>query len=202
MKMMKLMVVMGALCGTASMASAASISLSLLTSQGLFMDAGLTTLVPAGAYYQVYWSADSTYGGNSILESDADLGVDGTTPASFGDYVIFTGNTDIDGGLSSPVATGALGNSAVGGSTISSGFVYMYVYEDGSPDVGDSYVRSEVYGNTWGDPGAALPPPPDAIDVAATEPAVMGSFFVTPEPGTMALFGIGILTMAARRRRK
>jgi len=189
-------------CIGASVASAYPIALSIFGQQGLF-ESDASTLLPAGAYYQVYWSADNVYGTDTtITEPDADLAAGNY--ASFGDYVLFTGTTPDDGGWSGPTtATGPL-DPNLGGPAVSSGYVYVYVYQGGTADVGDSYLRSPIYGNTWTDASQDPTPLPDNVDIAPSSGNNMGSFFVVavPEPATMALFGIGMLTVAIRRRRK
>jgi len=209
MKFTKLTTAIAGLCVVASMASAYPISLNIFATQGIWTDAALdpnTDLLPAGAYYQVYWSQDAAYGSTDVNAVDANLGANGLVPATFGDYVLFTGFTDVDGGFSGPIPTGVLDNNDVGVvNTISSGYVYAYVYQDGTPNVGDSFVKSPIFGPpnpTWGDASAALPPPPDTIDIAPSTPNILGTFFVVPEPASMALFGVGMLTMAMRRRNK
>jgi len=188
-----------ALCSSAAMAH--PISLNITGGFGLWTDTFGGNLLPAGAYYQVWWSSDQAYLAEpSVNESVATLSTGQNTS---GDYVLASGSTPNLGGWGSPQSLGQLTDANVGGSTISDGYIYMFVYQDGTPQAGDSYVRTSIYGNAWGDPTAPQPPPPDSIPASSTtEDGVFGTYFVVPEPGTLALFGIGMLTIAARRRKR
>jgi hypothetical protein len=218
MKVSKMMAAMAAMCMSATVASAYPISLDVFATEGIWLDSFGGTGLPAGSSFQLFWSADAAYGtGGTIGETDANL-TSGLT--SFGDYVIFSGTTTADpgvdgyGGWTANVPTGTITDAMVGGNTVSSGYVYGYVYYDqnssGTVNNGDYYAYSPIYGPptpVWGDAGAALPPPPDTIDFAPLQEPnvgliVDGRYVVVPEPATMALFGIGMLTVAIRRRRK
>ncbi len=195
----------GSLMASASMVMAYPISLNITSTEGLWVDSVGGTLLPAGSYYQIWWSVDAAYANGGVVD-EAMIGVTqgGTL---YGDYVLWSGTTPDEGGFAGLYPTGTLTDAMVGGNTISDGYVYGYVYETGAPSAGDAYLMTQIYGPSttgpWGNAGAALPPPPNEIDFAPSQGGVMGDSvnFVVPEPGTMALFGLGLLTIAARRRR-
>lgn len=205
MKLAKCFSLAVAISAIGGVAMAHPISLEIEAANGMFMDVGQTVLLPAGAYYQVWWSSDNAYGADASGNVDlltASQGTSGAIPSVYGDYVIWSGTTPLDGqwgGVSS--SSGTLTDAAVNNNVISSGFIYAYVYEDGTPNIGDSFIRSpNIQGNTWGDPSKAQPDPSDLISLAPDTGNVFGTYHVVPEPGSMALFGLGMLTIAVRRR--
>jgi len=218
MRASKVSAVAGLLLGACSISAMATpISINLIGGFGLWQDSFGSTPIPAGAYVQVWWSLDSSYGQSTAGEvglAEASM-VDTDFSASYGDYVIWDGNTPDDAGFLNPEQLGTFTDLDVGGNTVSSGHVYVYIYEDGTPNVGDQGIMTEIYGPNgstpgstlnWADAGANPPPDADSLPVSTSETdGVLGGsngFVVVPEPGTMALFGIGALTLAARRRRK
>jgi hypothetical protein len=167
-------------------------------------------LMPAGLYYQVYWSLDNVYAGG-------DTGVDATTAGlgagsyagTFGDWIIVSGSTTQPGGfiLSGPGGPFINGDADVGGTppNIRDGYIYVYCYDSGSPVDGSAYFRTAIYpASGLADPAAIPQPTPSGVSFGGS-PQTLGvdTFTVVPEPTTFGLFAVGMLTVvAARRRRK
>jgi len=218
MRASRVSAVAGLILGVTTMASMATpIAINLIGGFGLWQDSFASTPISAGAYVQVWWSLDSSYGQSSpgVVGIDEAGMADGDMSATYGDYVIWSGNTPDDAGFLNPEVLGTFTDADVGGQTVSSGHVYVYIYQDGTPDVGDQGVMTEIYGPNGSTPGSTLnwananaDPKPDAdplpVSTSETDGVLGGSngFVVVPEPGTMALVGVGALTIAARRRRK
>lgn len=203
MNIHKFALAMAVLLGGISIASANPIQLSVFASFGIFTDFEGGNPLPAGSSFQLIWSTDATYESSGVSAADATLS---SGQMSTGDYVIYSGTTDIPGGWAVDEITPDIPNSSVGGNSAHTGFVYGYAYFDvdsNGVDASDQYVRSPIFGNSWTDttPEDNIP---DQINFSSGAGAVTGTsgLVVTPEPGTMALFGLGMLTMAARRRRK
>jgi hypothetical protein len=204
------------LIATSTASMAYPIGLNILGGFGLWEDSFGSTLMPAGGYVQVWWSADASYGQANPGEvhlNEAGL-AQGEMSATYGDYVLWSGVTPDDGGWSGSQSLGTYTDGNVGGNTISSGHVYIYAYNSPAPTVGTMGVMTVLYGpnavgpgqKVWADMNADPPPLADDIPMSTDEfdGVLTGSngFVVVPEPGTMALLGIGMLTIAARRRRK
>lgn len=177
-----------------------------------------TTLLPAGSFVQLWWSYDAAYSQTtpgSVTPETAALQT-GNQSATHGDYVLWSGSTPDDGGWGSPQNFQLSDANIPGaGHSISEGHIYIYVYEDNSPSVGEFGIMSEIYGPNgtspvvWANqtPGGLLPPADQISPSTSPANGYFGEgnpfrFQVVPEPGTMALMGIGALTIAARRRRK
>ena len=191
---------------------------ALASFSGLWVDAAMTTLLPAGAFFQIWWAPS----GNAGMYHDGTTGpgagtIDPATAsirsgaAGGGLYVLQSGFTPIaggfGGGLSNQFDDGDVGGAGGSFAIFPGGEAWMYVYEDATPDPGDIYVRGKVItgGLNDTDPlgAAALP---QNLDASAGEPEA-GKFensphVVTPEPGTMALFALGLITVVASRRRR
>lgn len=217
MRASKLSVIAGLVLGASTVASMAyPIAINIIGGYGIWTDSFGGTLLPAGGYVQVWWSSDPSYGQASLGVVDMNEAslADGGESTTYGDYVLWSGNTPADGGWTDPQQLNPpnFTDSDVGSHSISSGHIYMYVYADATPTVGTEGVMTEIYGPNgtvpvvWGDQSAANPPAADELPASGAESdGVLGGrlgFVVVPEPGTMALVGIGALTIAARRRRK
>lgn len=223
MSFRKLSLVMAMLCGVSSVALATPIGLNMIQGFGLWTDAFGGNLLPQGSYVQVWWSVDSSYGQSTagevgLTEASLTDTAGNNYSSSYGDYVLWQGSTQIDGGWGDPTSIGTFTDLDVNGqhigpaNVVSSGHVYVYIYDTTTtPQVNDRGIMTEIYGpngdiqTVWQN---AADPQSTADSIAAstsdTDGVLGGSngFVVVPEPGTMALFGIGALTLAARRRRK
>jgi hypothetical protein len=208
--------------------SSADLSFSLNSSSGVFINPHPTVL-PADSWYQLWWSADAT---TIMSLNSGDIQVDTATftslnavdPGGSGDYLLMQGGTPGVAGFPGNTVTGQAGNSDVGGADIHSGFIYAILYYDGSPaksstdglatapTIGASALYSEIQDTSamqsYTPPGAVPPAsnPVDQIDFAGGPVIDDGSHFEVidnvPEPGTMALFALGVATIAWRRRKK
>lgn len=103
------------------------------------------------------------------------------------------------------------------------GNVYLRVFDSGTPGMGSYYVSGSLTGVgdvwsgdlTWGEGGSPVAPNDrELLDMTSSQDIVMGTGDLTgvpivpmggqvvPEPTTIALFGLGLATLAMRRRRK
>ena len=208
--------VIGAVALTCGLANA-DIGIDLKDSNNIQSTAG--TWLAAGAYVQLIWSADAVYsgfgGGGSGIDQTSASASSGTYLSQYGDYVLWAGVTPDLGGWYTAITdldgNNQYANSDVGGANINSGYVFAYVYIDGTPAQGEIFARSTMIGD--GTPSGLSDIsvlPPDELDVAPSATLVLdtgpsGGFTVQPdipEPGTLALFGLGLLTLAVRRKRR
>lgn len=193
----------GAVVAALVMAGSAHADISFNLFNTFAFQRPLGTDTPANAFYQIFWSADSSYAmtGNDLDISVSQAAVGSQIPV-FDDYVLAAGSVGEPGGFffNNPnfTKTDADVGNPVGG--ISSGYVYGFIYQDSTPDVGDFFGRSPIFGNTWADPNQNPAPAPDGVDFAPTQDIVLDTYKVVPEPGTMALLGLGALTLAASRK--
>lgn len=179
-------------------AKAHDIAFNAVATQGVFTETAAP--LPSGSLYQFWWSIDAVL----PIEIVVGMATFNTIGSAFGgDYLLDVGATPTDYGFASLTFIGQFSDSDVGGNTISDGYVFGVVYNSTPGGVGedDYYALSPIVGNSWGNAGTTPPPTPDKVDFAPSSPNTMNAQ-VVPEPGTLALFGLGILTIVARRRRR
>ena len=202
------------LAGVASLAltvvsSQANLSVAWSANHGFYLDVGDGPLLgSAGSgqatLAQLIWSPDNipdpatddaanhylSSSGNDVWLVDFTVKEGDTARSEWGDW----GLND------SPLATST---------TLSDGYIYGRIFQDGTPDVGDWYYLGPVVANENVDPNGVPPPTPQTYDMNRDSEqgygdAVMNgpySYQVVPEPGTFALFGIGALLIGLRRRK-
>lgn len=175
----------------------ASSAFDVLDSNGVFTDGTLSTPLPVGATVQVIWSADNAYapGIAGQLDSAGYL-------ANASDYILFEGSSSILGGWLGDLDGSTTYTSAnVGGNPLPSGFVYVRVFQDGTPTAGEQYADSSLVPVI----NQQTNVPPDLVDVVDIAPS-SGVFpnktiAAIPEPSVLAFCGIGSMLMAYRRRK-
>ena len=164
-------------------------------SWGIYLPGG-STLVPAGSLVQLIWSADAAYHPATAGQLDA------AGYLTSGDYILFQGYTTINGGW-----TGDLDGSTnyvssdVGGNPLPSGYVYGRVFNtsSSSPTAGTWFVQSTLV-QVLNEQTNIPPDSPDVVDMAPSSPAVMDQQVAIPEPGSLALLGVGAVALILRRR--
>jgi len=184
-----------------SITAEASISINMKKTLNIWADSSGTVL-PIGSLVQMVWSADNLYAtptGGSIP----------TTGGQYADndFVIYSATTTATSGWSGDFdGSATYNNSAVGGATINSGYVYAFVFQNGTPLAGDWYARSAMI-TGLGDASLPTPPQPDSLDVSPNGNRMIvhpstGGFQVqtVPEPSSFALLGIGLGLIAVRKR--
>jgi hypothetical protein len=196
--------------------SSADLSFSLDSSSGLFVLPHPTppTTLPQDSWYQVWWSAGSVAPvAGDVQLSTAQFSTVGLQESMSGHWLIQQGGTPTVAGFPANSVTIQAGNGLVGGADISDGYLYAIVYhETMAPGIGAAALYSEIQDTsamqTYTPPGAAPPAsnPVDQIDFAGASTVDDGThnevIANVPEPGTMALFALGIATIAWRRRKK
>lgn len=161
------------------------------------------------ALAQLIWSSDNVIdavdigdanyvSGNDTLLTSVVITEDGVA-GNFDEYSVQTYNPGFDDGGVQP----------------NGGFIYARLFQDNSVGVGDWYYNGSILAASDLNPAAV--PAPTAQPYDMTQPgeyshlgadmnAIDGafSFQVVPEPGTMGLLALGLVTLggAARRRRK
>ncbi len=154
---------------------------------------------------QLIWSSDNVAGsanagtthyvtGNDVwladlLITEDGINNDGTT---FDSYAWFPSEATTDSGVNP-----------------SSGYVYARIFQDNSVDGNDWYYTGNVIAASNLDSSNPLVTPQPyqlnrgGINGDAIDDATFGAQVVpVPEPGTMAMFALGIATLAASRRRR
>jgi len=162
-----------------------------------------STLVPAGSLVQLIWSADNAYHPAVAGKLDA------SGYAESGDYILYEGSTTIDGGWVGDLdGTAVYDSSDVGGNPLPSGYVYGRVFNISSsmtPTAGTWFLQSSIVPVT----NEATNEPPDQPDEVNMSPgtgpgpggaAVMDQQVAIPEPGSLALLGVGAVALILRRR--
>lgn len=157
--------------------------------------------------YQLIWSSDAAADpadystthyvtGNDVWLNDFTVtedGIDndGTEFDSYAWFLASEAGTYDDGGVNS-----------------NGGYIYARVFQDTTVDPNDWYYVGAVEAADNLDPNAAQPPSPQTYDINRDllngdpiDDAIYGAQ-VVPEPGTMALFALGLLTLAGRRLRR
>ena len=176
----------------------ASSSFDVLDSNGVFTDATLTTPLPIGATVQVIWSADNAYA--PAIEGQLDAA---GYLANASDYILFQGSSSILGGWLGDLDGATTYTSAnVGGNPLPSGFVYVRVFQDGSPTGGEFYAdstRIPVINQQTNVPADLS----DVVDIAPSGGVFPNKVIAAvPEPSVLAFCGIGSMLMAYRRKMK
>ena len=167
---------------------------SVFDSNGIYTDTTLTTLLPPGSLVQLIWTADQAYAPYIVGQTDA-----------FGylvtalDYLLFETNTTIAGGWGGDLDGSVVYSSAnVGGNVLPSGYVYLRVFQDGTPGIGELYLNSALVPVV--NQQTNVPPDiPDSVDVSLSEPVSMSP---VPEPASVSLVGLGLAIIARRYRAK
>ena len=208
----------------------ADISYALSSSAAIFINPWPNGL-PADSWYQTWWSADAitieTINGGDVQASTAAFttlgGIDPASVNGSGDYLVGQGGTPGTFGFVPTKVAGIATDALVGGNDVDAGFMYAIVYYDtivpkGSttglatpPPIGASALFSETKMTADMLPFTGTPPPPNdpaqGLDFGGSPTIDDGTHGeviadVVPEPGTMALFALGIATIAWRRRKK
>lgn len=184
--------------------SFADITVGLLDNNGLFLDSGFTTPLPAGSLLHLIWSADNVYAGFGAGSGPLDTEVSGGDYSAYGDYLLWSGFTTVDGGWAGDLdgATNYL-PAAVGGANINNGYVYAYVFQDAIPNAGDFFARSTMPGPVLGEQTNSPPDSPSFVVFADTAPQALDTYTiqVIPEPSTMILMLLGFVAIGGFKKR-
>ena len=161
---------------------------------GIYTDSSLTTFLPAGALVQLIWTADNLFAPYVPGQLD-----EAGYFAVAGDYLLLSTNTPINGGWLGDLDGPVVYTSAdVGGNPLPSGYVYLRVFEDGTPSAGEGYVNSALILVVQ----EATNVPPNVPDMVDISPGPDGVFPTVPEPASVSLVGLGLAIIARRYRAK
>jgi hypothetical protein len=194
---------------SACFVSNATLNAYITATDGVVGTDGATGL--AGGLVYLVWSLDQTYETPVAGSIPSAPGTPGLTSTAWGnDYILSGWNTPNPNELGSlPDDGGAnYGDGLVTGGTIESGYIYVIIFQDGTPSVNDYYGRSSFV--AVGDTVPPNPSPLTTVDVTAGlggNPFVVGSvgvggqgLQVVPEPSSIALLGLGLGLVALRRK--
>lgn len=182
----------------------ADISITMFNSDYLYYPTSGSQL-PSGALVQLVWDSNVDSAFSYATPFEGGIPTAGGQYAD-GDYVLFAGNTTETGGWSSPDFDGSVtyGNGVVGGANINSGYLYMYVFQNGAPVAGNYYARSGTVGPSLTMFPGSPTPTPNYLDITPGAPVTLNTFTVqaVPEPSTVGLLLIGAGLVAMRRFRR
>jgi hypothetical protein len=195
---------------------------NLVSPNGIFAASEVGQL-PADSWYQIWWSADGDIAGTGTMfgAPDGDIEVASATATSPGtvdtrssDILLFAGQTTDPGGFSAGAKSFSDHDDAdVGGADIHSGWLYAILYHNdtvpGPPTepvaVGTHALYSDIVDASTIETTGGVPGPPTEIGWQTIQIIDDGSnsevIDNVPEPGTMALFALGLATIAWRRRK-
>ena len=146
-------------------------------------------IVPVGSLIQLIWSADD------IMDTPI-----GPTAAPSDDDVLlgthsYQGSPTYDGGLNGQQYNS--GDYGMNDTTFHAGRVFVRGF-DANPSAGDHYLEGG-----WVETLTANPGDPSGYDDAQLIPGgspIPVNMTIVPEPCAIALFGLGMLTLAVRRK--
>jgi len=168
---------------------------------------GTTVAVLDGSLVQLIWSPDAAISDISSTGSATPVGGEYVLDTlGFGDYqtsdgTVYTGaaGQGYFGVQGTRYEDDALSGDGVGDAAFLAGSVYLRVFDSAAPAVNSWYYEGALSSPLFTDP--SLPDDYNFLDLApSTSPYDLNTQLV-PEPGTFALFGLGLVTMIARRRR-
>lgn len=147
-----------------------------------------STALPSNALVQLIWSVDNAYAAP----------LEGQIEAPAGDYVLFSGLTTIPGGYNTDMDGSVLYTDAnVGNHNIGAGYLYIYIYQDSVPNVGDFYGRSPIVDTTISGTMTNI------VNLSPSSKNVLNTYTVgiVPEPSSIALLLIGLGLVGYRKLR-
>ena len=192
----KMVVVLLCAC---SFSALATISVNWFTVGTIYLNDG-TTQLPVGSIAQLIWSPDSTispYNDTDALVPDSTevLLMQFTTTDVGGIWVGSQNYVEEDYGIGD---TNGFAN----------GYVYARVFNylavDGSPTNDTWFAEGAVplSGPVASQHVSGTPPDPTLADITGGSDFSLNDQVVVPEPMTMAIMGIGLLTLVSRRFRR
>jgi hypothetical protein len=189
-----------------------AVFVDFLNNWGIFTDSPGGTGLPSGALVQLIWSPDSSYSSTPVESM-----IPSTGQAYSGtDYVVYQNNTteaygwgnttpgDFDGSAS--YTDSNVGGSGVTETLFSSGYLYAYIFQDGTPQAWDYYGRTSV-----------VAVPDRSVETGSIDPCVVDTsspglvigsagqnlqVVAVPEPSTIGLLLVGAGLVAFRRMRR
>lgn len=193
---MKKIAVASVLAFTMAFVAHATISINWLSSFGVDDPAtpGTTFDLPIGSLVQLIWSTNAT--------ADAIDVYDPTTPQG-DDILIDSLLTSSAGAFSSGGTYDAVVDQGWGEDAYVPGYVYLRVFNSGTPALNDWYGESSLVGGALTDQDPPVGQSPDVVDIASAALYTLPNQII-PEPTTigLALTGIGFLLIRRYRKRK
>lgn len=190
---------------TVAAPAATQINWGHLNVDKFFLNSGGTAYGDAlvsGSIVQLIYSSDQTIGAISNL--------DPFDPSLSGDELITSSTIGTHPSYPGSAGVFYVGAYSLPSSAYQSGYCYMRVFQKTSTSVSGGetvyYAQGPASGSTisTGHPVESPPNTPPWVDLAGTAGGMFMpmdlSVTVVPEPGTMALFGLGLLTVALRRK--
>lgn len=198
MKLAGVVLALGAALTITSIADV-SVNFSINSSFRVYTDVTLTTQAPVDTWLaQLIWSSDGTANdldpSNPLNPTGEEISLVILQPDQAAGYIFSTDysqETNPQTGLPWPGSTTQTYTDLYYGSTLAGGYVYARFFYSTTPEIGDVYVELT--------PSAQLAAAPTANAYVLGQNVYFDTEIV-PEPTTMALFGLGIVTLALRRK--